>query len=208
MNVKKSLEHRIKGWLPKEPVLKTPLKAKIVPVNRSLSFRVRRWLYGSSAFLKALLWCQRSRKFKTLAVAMGVFVLSEFLFLLVASNLLNSYWFEIGSLTLLWGYLGLQLGLIRYFEGKEPRKNQPVESMKPNQKLWSTIIIVIGAAMMISTLVLGFYDDYLLYNSPFIVLPFYLGVFPYYLGLFGLFMILLGWWLSREWRKRNKLSPS
>jgi hypothetical protein len=221
MNVKKSLENRLRGWLPKEPtVSKTPAKIGFQKrtetdnqKQNSPSFKIRRWLHGVSAVGRSLMR-QMSLRTKITAVAFGVyfFTLLSLLFL-VERNLISVFAdFLVGYIA--YGGFLLVIGvgsLYDYFKKKafstgNLPQNKVGESVKLNLKLWSTIIIVIGAAMMISTFILGFYNYYLIYNSPFIVLPFYLGVFPYYLGLFGLSMVLLGWLLSMERRKRNKLN--
>jgi len=196
MNVKKSLENRLRGWLPQEPVLKAPLKAQISPVNRGLSFKARRWLHGFSAFMISL-WRHSSLRFKMKTALFGVLVLSEFfMFFLVTRNLIGFYSYNFAVFMLLLGYGALQWGISRYLERKEPHKNQPIENMNP-LRLGGTIIGVAAVPVLV-------YSTYLMD----FVYPKNPSAFPFYLTLVGVFMFLIGWGLFAVGRKRSKYSHS
>jgi hypothetical protein len=197
MNVKKSLENRVRGWFPQEPVLKVPLKAQMAPVNRSQSFKIKRWLHGTSAFITSLLWRQRSKRFKIGAILFGSFVLINFfLVFLVTNNSVNFFWFNFAWLTLMLSYNTLQLLISYYFKRKEPYKNHPIIS--PNLRLGSIIIGVIGGAILVCSYLLILFV---------ISTPTNFSTFPFYLGIVALLMFLLGLGLDMEWRKRNKIEP-
>ena len=221
MNFKKSLENRIKGWLPKEPnVPKTPAKIgfpmKMKTDTRkqnSSSFKVRRWFHGVSAVWRSLLR-QMSRGTKIWAVTFGVYVITALsLLFLVERNFISGFeYFFVGTVAYYVFMLVIGAGyLYEYFKKKAATKgslsqNKIGEGVYPSLKLGSTIIGVIGVAMIIPAIVLDLYTSYLIRSTgKFIaVLPFYLGTLPFYLGLFGVLMVFLSWWLSNEWHKRNK----
>jgi hypothetical protein len=199
MNVKKTLQNRIRGWFPKEPVLKAPLKTQIGPVNRSRSFKARRWLHGTSAFIRAL-WCQRSLRTKIGAVLLGVVIfLNFFLYFLITNNLVSRYLYNFGLTILPISYFALQWVVSLYFRRKEPFKNLPSENMNPTLRLGGTIICVIAVAVMAySTYMIDFvYSN--THENP--------STIPFYLGLVGLFVFLLGWGLFMLGRKRTKIIP-
>ena len=197
MKVKKSLENRIRGWFPQEPVLKTSLKSQIAPANRNRSFKVRRWLHGTSAFITSLLWRQRSKRSKISAILFGFFVFFDFfLYFLVAADSVNFVWFNLGWLMLMGSYLTLQWLISFYFERKEPYKNHP--NISPNLRLGGIIIgVIAGALLLYSTYLISF-----VYSTPETA-----STIPFYLGLVGSLVFLLGWGLYMLWCKRNKLSP-
>ena len=202
MTLKKSLENRIRGWLPKEPVLKAPLKAQIAPVNRSSSFKVRRWLHGISAFTLSLLGQISLRtKVKLLAFGIGIFTI-ELLYFLTIRNFVSGFVNLWGGRMAEFSFFLLIVGdyFYYYFKNKASHKNHLSESINPNLRLWGNIATVIGFLMGFSAIILiNFYDYFLDSNGVFIV--------PFYLGLGAFFVLLFGFWLSMEWRKRNKLSP-
>ncbi len=197
MTIKKSLESRIRGWFPQEPVLKAPLKVQIAPVNRNLSFKMRRWLHGISAFITSLLWRQRNKRFKIGAILLGFFVFFDFfMYFLVATNSVNFVWFNLGLLIINGSYLTLQWLVSFYFDRKEPYKNHP--NINPNLRLAGIIIgVTAGALLLYSTYLISF-----VYSTPETA-----STTPFYLGLVGSLVFLLGWGLYMLWRKRNKLSP-
>ena len=197
MNVKKSLQNRIRGWLPQEQVSKIPFHAQIVPINLSLSFKVRRWLRGFSAFITAL-WCQRSLRFKMQAVFFGAFAfLSVFMFFLGANNLVGSSWNDFGWFMLLVGYGALQAVIYRYSERREPRKNQPIKNMNPSLRFGSTILCVLGVAIF----------GYSIYLTDFVYNTFEnSSTIPFYLLLLGLLVYMLGLGIFALGRKGSKYS--
>lgn len=202
MNVKKTLESRIRGWFPQEPVLKAPLKAQIAPINRSSSFKVRRWLHGTSAFISSLLGqISLITKILVLAFGIGIFTIG-FLYFLTINNLISGFvnlWVgrivDVSVLLLVVVYYSYD-----YFKNKLSHKNHLSESINPNLKLWGNIATIIGLLMGLSAIILINFFDYFLDSNGVLLVPFYFG-----LGAF--FVILFGFWLSMEWRKRNKLSP-
>ncbi len=197
MKTKRSLENRIRGWFPQEPVFKAPLKfQKMASVNRNRSFKVRTWLHGFSAFITSL-WNQRSLKFKMGTLLFGFFVFIEFfLYFLVLNNLVNQYWFNLGGVTLLVSYLTLNWVISHYLKRKEPYKNHP--NISPNLKLGGIIIgVIAGAVLVYSTYLTSF-----VYSTPETA-----STTPFYLGLVCSLVFLLGWGLYLLWRKRNRLSP-
>lgn len=200
MNVKKkSLENRIRGWLPQEPVLKMPLKAPMAPVNSSLSFRARRWLHGASAFISSLM-SQISLKTKLILLAFGLAIFTTWLlYFLTISNFISDF-------VLLWVgkvvpsalmILIIALYSYDYFKKRIYRKNYPSENRSPILRFWGTIIGVIGGAIITISYLLTLFE----FSFP------ELSTIPFYLGLVGLLVGLSGWGLYMEWRKRNKLSP-
>jgi hypothetical protein len=89
MNIKKSLDNRIRGWFPQEPALKMTLKARMTTVNRSTSFKVRRWLHGFSAFMHSLIGHISLRtKLNVLAFGIGIFTI-ELLYFLTIRHLVS-----------------------------------------------------------------------------------------------------------------------
>jgi hypothetical protein len=197
MTTKKSLESRIRGWFPQEPVLKMPHKAQIAPVNRNLNFKMRRWLHGTLAFITSLLWRQRSKRFKIGAILLGFFVFFDFfMYFLVETNSVNFVWFNLGLLIINGSYLTLQWLVSFYFGRKEPYKNHP--NINPNLRLAGIIICVTaGALLLYSTYLISF-----VYSTPETA-----STIPFYLGLVGSLVFLLGWGLYMLWCKINKLSP-
>ena len=201
MTVKKSLGNRIRGWFPQEPVLKAPLNVKIAPLNSSTSFKVRRWLHGTSAFIMSLLWRQRSKRSKIGAMLFGSFVLFDFfLYFLVASKVINFFWFNFGLLILMVSYFSLQWLISFYFKGKEPYKNKP--NISPNLRLGGIISSGIAGAILVYSYYLAFFVYSVPQNAS--TVPPLLG---FYLNLLALFMISLGFGLYMLWRKRNKIEP-
>ncbi len=200
MNVKKSLENRIRGWLPKEPVLNAPFKAQIVPVDRSLSFKVRRWLHGTSAFISSLIGQINLRtKILMLAFGIGIFTI-WFLYSLTMNNLISGF-------ALLWGGRLVDYSVFLfvvvyysydYFKKRASHKNLLSENINPNLRLGGIIIGVIGGAILVCSYLLRLFVD----STP--QVP---ATAPFYLDIAALLMLLFGFGLDMEWRKRNKLSP-
>ena len=120
----------------------------MAPVTRCQSFKVRRWLHGTSAFITYLLWRQRIKRFKIDTILFGFFVFSGFFLLfLVAEHLVNFYWSNFGLLTLMASYFTLQWLISSYFNRKEPCKNHP--NINPNLRLSGTIMSVIAGAILV-----------------------------------------------------------
>jgi hypothetical protein len=199
MTIKKSLENRIRGWFPHEPVLKARLKAQIAPVNRNRSFKVRRWLHGASAFISSLMG-QISLKTKILVITFGIGIFSTWLLYYLT---INDF---IDGFVLLWAgrivpnaFLILIIAFYSYdyFKNREYRKNYPSENRNPILRLWGTIIAVIGGAILTISYLLTYFE----FSFP------ELSTIPFYLDLVGGLVFLLGWGLYLEWRKRNKLTP-
>jgi hypothetical protein len=200
MNMKKSLESRIKGWFPQEPVFKAPLKVqKMASFNRNRSFKVRRWLHGASAFISSLM-SQISLKTKLLTLAFGFGIFSTWLLYYLT---INDF---IGGFGLLWVgrifpsalfILVIASYAYDFFKNRAYRKNHPSESISSILRLWGTIIGVIGGAIVTVSYFLTLFE----YSFP------ELSTIPFYLDLVGGLIFLLGWGLYVKWRQRNKLSP-
>jgi CDP-diglyceride synthetase len=199
MTVKKSLENRIRGWFPQEPVFKAAQRTKITSVNRDRSFKVRRWLHGASAFISSLMG-QISLKTKLLVLAFGFGIFSTWLLYYLT---INDF---IDGFVLLWAGRVVPSALFilviasyasDYFKNRAYRKNHPSESISPILRLWGTIIGVIGGAIV----TVSYFLTLLEYSFP------ELSTIPFYLGLVGALVFLLGCGLYIKWRKRNKLEP-
>ena len=193
--VTKSLRNRVRGWFPQEPTLKTPVKTQLAPVNNNLSFKVRRWLHGTSAFITALLWRQRSRRFKMQSMLYGFFIFSSLLLLVLFTNkMVSYYWVNFGQLLLFLGFFSLSWVIDLYLKKRETQ-NQPRQNFT---KAGGTIVCLAGVGVLIySTYLL----DFVYPNST----PEGASTLPFYLGLVGLFMLLLGWGLSVLGRKPTKI---
>jgi hypothetical protein len=197
MNVKKSLESRIRGWFPQEPVLKVPLKTKMASVNRNRSFKVRRWLHGTSAFISSLMG-QISLKTKLLWLAVGFGIFSTWLlYYLTINDFIGGFALHWAGMIVPNAFLILIIALYAYdfFKNRPYRKSHP--SISPILKFWGTIIGLIGGAVLAISYLLTLFE----FSFP------ELSTIPFYLGLLGLLVSLSGWGLYIEWRKRNKLSP-
>ncbi len=164
--------------------------------DNSLSFRIKRFLYAASAFMKALFWGQRTQRFKVGAALFGGFVFFNFLLLfLVLNKSINYVWSSWGGSLLLVGYFTVQWLFSRYFNKKEPSKSQPYIS--PHLRLAGLVLIAgAGAIFLFSDLSLPFVNS--IGISP---------TLPFYLVILALVMWLLGEGLEMKWRKRNKIEP-
>jgi CDP-diglyceride synthetase len=199
MTVKKSLQNRIRGWFPQEPVFKAPQRTKMASINRNRSFKVRRWLHGASAFTYSLM-SQISLKTKLLTLAFGLAIFSTWLLYYLT---INDF---IGAFVLNWTGRIVPSALFiliiasyayDYFKNRAYRKSHPSENRSPILRLSGTIIGVIGGAIVTISYFLTLFE---------LSFP-ELSTIPFYLGLFGSLVFLLGWGLYVLWRKRNKIEP-
>lgn len=201
LNLKESVEKIVRGWLPKEAnVPKVPNKKGIqtrmeTDKQNSTSFKTKRWLHGSSAFISAL-WRQRSRKFKLDAIFFGVFLII-LLLPLVTTDLVNFHLYDFGVWIFLISYFLLRWSVSFYFERKTLRNNHSSEEMSTKLRLGGTIVCVFAFALWV-------YSRYLLdfvYLAPANPSP-----LPFYLGLLGILLLSLGWGIFIFGRKRSKNS--
>ncbi len=164
--------------------------------DNSLGFRIKRWLYAASAFMKALFWGQRTQRFKVEAALSGGYVfLNVLLAFLLLNNSISYVWSGFGVSMLIIGYSILYWLFSRYFNRKEPHKSQP--NVSPNLRIGGLVLIVGGVAIF-------------LFN--YISLPFAnsIGISPTllsYLVILALVMWLLGAGLEMKWRKLNRIEP-
>ncbi len=209
MTVKKSLGRRIRGWFPQEPNAskapsKTDFQSRIgtdKPKQKSLSFKTRRWLHGTSAFISSLM-SQISLKTKLLIIAFGLGIFTTWLlYFLTISNFISDLIFFWAGKVVPSALMILIIAFYSYdyFNKRTYRKNHPIVNVNPNLRLMGMIIGGIAGAILVSSylLLLSF-----VFSSP--VNP---STIPFYLDVAGSFMGFLGWGLYMLWRKRNKLSP-
>jgi hypothetical protein len=189
----------IRGWFPQEPVSKASTKIQLGPINRSQSFKVRRWLHGTSAFISSLMG-QLSLKTKILVItlAVGIF-LPCLLYNLTINHFINGFVLHWAAMIVPNAFLILTIAFYSYdyFKKRKYRKSHLSENRSPILRLWGTIIGVTGGAIIAISYLLTLFE----FSFP------KLSTIPFYLGLLGLLVSLPGWGLYMEWRKRNKLSP-
>jgi hypothetical protein len=207
MTVKKSLENRIRGWFPQEPVLKAPLKTHSATVSRKRSFKVRRWLHGTAAFILSLL-----RQSKKLVLIIAILIGNSLIFPLLnylsieTNNFVVFFWAEQIAM------FGLVLLMIvvtyQYFFKKKAassetlKQNKVRQSMKPNLGLWGAIVEMIALTMWFS----ANYLTTFVYPTPETSSTAPSNI-PSYLGLVGVLVFLLGWGLFYLGWKQNKQKP-
>ena len=153
-------------------------------VNRSRSFKVRRWLHGTSAFISSLMG-QISLRTKLLVLAFGFGIFSTWLLYYLA---INDF---IGNFALLLAgrivpnaffILIIASYAYDYFKNRAYRKNYPSKSISPILRQWGTIIGVTGGAIVTVSYFLTLFE----YSFP------ELSTIPFYLGLVGALVFLLG----------------
>lgn len=205
MKAKRSLESRIRGWLPQEPSV--PRRMELKPrIRRNqqgqnrLGFKVRRWLVGFSAFMGSL--CrQRSVRTKGIILAFAAIVLAGFVLYFLADRHL------ISNSMILWGTWVFQGGfllylivdsLYHYFKDRASGKNRLTVNVSPSLRLAGIFVCGVAAAVMVSTYFLELYV-YISPENP--------STIPFYLGILALLLYLFGLGLYMEWRKKNKLEP-
>ena len=196
MNIKKRLEKRIRGWLPKEPVLKAPPKSQMTRVNRSLRFKVGRWFHGTSAFVSSLLG-QISLRTKITVLALGIVVFSDWLlYFLTVRNFVSDSVLHWGAKISLYSCLLLAaVGIpYDYFRRRKYLKNHPSENINPSLILGGTI------AWGISVAILG----YSMYLMDFASTLESASTIPFYLSLVGILMLFVGMGLSYLGQRRNE----
>jgi hypothetical protein len=199
MTVKKNLENRIRGWFPQEPVFKATQRTKMASVDRNRSFKVRRWLHGTSAFTSSLMG-QISLRTKLIVLAFGFGIFSTWLLYYLAINdfISNFTLFWVGRIVLsAFFILIITSYAYDYFKNRVYRKNHPSESISPLLRQWGTIIGVTGGVIVTVAYFLTLFE---------LSFP-ELSTIPFYLGLVGALVFLLGYGLYLKWRQRNKIIP-
>ena len=193
MNVKKTLQNRIRGWLPQEPnVPKTPTRTgfpmKMKTDNRkqvSPGFKVRRWLHGVSALLR-----QRSlgTKIKILAFGILIFTVLSMLFL-VDGNLVSGEWGFFWGRTALYGFILVMIAgyLYDFFKKKEYRNTFKI--IKSPLGLLGTAFCAVAVTTWVYGSFLAYYHDWSDLQS--FTTPFYLGLVAFFAFVLGLKSFLM-----------------
>ena len=205
MNAKRSLESRIRGWLPQEPSV--PKRMELQPRIRGnqlgqerLGFKVRRWLVGFSAFMGSL-WRQMSLRTKGIILTLIVTIFgASALYFLADRHLISNSMILWGSWVFQGGFLLYIIvdSLYHYFKDRASGKNRLTVNVNPSLRLAGILVCGVAAAVMVSTYFLELYVYSFPSNFPTV---------PFYLGILAFLLYLLGLGLYMEWRKKNKLEP-